>query len=725
MITIEGLVEQVVYHNQTTRYTVVRLKTGAAETPVTVVGFMAGAAAGQTLKLAGEWTDHPRYGEQFRFSTADVTLPATLDGISQYLRSGIVRGIGPVTAGKILAAFGAETLDILDNDPDRLMEVEGIGEAKAESIAEQWRAHRVISEVMNLLQEHGIKAAYGAKIYSIYGDEALDVLRRNPYRLAEDIAGIGFFMADRIARDLGIAPDEPDRAEACVGHILREAAAAGHVYLPIDELTDRMARAYEILPETAAEAVSAVEEKGEIVIEEAPDDTLRAVYSRPLHRAETGIAHRLAAMLCIGVDPLQMGLDELTAEVEDRFVIRLSDEQRQALGTVLSCRAAVITGGPGTGKTTLVKTIAAAFQRLGHRVCLTAPTGRAARRLSEVTLRPAHTIHKLLGFNFEEGTFEKGEDNPVDADVLIVDEASMIDTELMDHLLRAVRINARLIMVGDVFQLPPVGPGNTLSDLIASETVPVCRLTEIFRQAAMSPIVINAHRVREGEIPDLVPWITGDGKPAEFCFIEAASPEAITTEILKLCTGVLRDACGFSPISDIQVLSPVHKGVAGTINLNARLQAALNPAGVSVSGIHHTFRTGDRVMHLRNNYQKEVFNGDTGIITGIDPASRELTVDYYGREVPYSLDEIDELTLGYAISVHKSQGSEYPAIVMPLTTQHYVMLQRNLLYTAITRARRHVILVGTQKALSVALANDKPQRRLTGLTGRLRNCCGI
>ena len=721
MITLEGLREHIVYHNDTTCYTVARLKTGAGETPVTIVGCMAGAIAGQAAKLTGEWTSHFRYGEQFRFSTVDVTLPATLDGIRQYLHSGIVRGIGPSTAGKIIACFGIDTMDILDNAPERLTEVDGIGETKAESIAEQWRDHREISEIMNVLQQHGLKGAYAAKLHSLYGDQAMAVLRHAPYRLAEDIAGIGFYIADRMARQMGVAPDEPERAEACIGHILREAAAAGHVWLPFNELTGRMADAYEIDPETAEEAISAVAERGEIVIEEDDDGVGRTVYSRSLHRAETAIANRLSAMLCIGPEPMPPGLEELTGEIEERFVIRLSEGQRCALEIVLACRAAVITGGPGTGKTTLVKTIAAAFHRCGQRVCLAAPTGRAARRLSEVTLKPAHTIHKLLGFNFEAGTFERGADNPIDADVLIVDEASMIDTELMDHLLRAIRIQSRLVLVGDVFQLPPVGPGNILSDVIASDTVPVCRLTEIFRQAARSPIVINAHRVREGELPDLVPWTPDQGDPSEFCFIEAATPEAITEAILSLCTDIIPDRFGFSPVSEIQVLSPVHKGVAGAINLNARLQSALNPSGISVSGMHHTFRAGDRVMHLRNNYPKDVFNGDIGIITAIDPTGRELTVEYYGREVPYTIDEIDELTLGYAITVHKSQGSEYPVIVMPLTTRHYVMLQRNLLYTAITRARRLVVLVGTRKALSVAIRNDRPQSRLTGLTGRLRS----
>ncbi|MGM0452963.1 MAG: SF1B family DNA helicase RecD2 [Thermodesulfobacteriota bacterium] len=725
MITMEGWLDRIVYQNETTRYTVARLKTGGQAAPVTVVGFMTDTAAGQAVKLHGDWTTHPRYGEQFAFEAAEITRPASVEGIRQYLQSGIVKGIGAATAKKIIAAFGADTLDVLDNTPHRLAEIDGIGPARADAIARQWQAHCLVSEIMTFLGNHGIRAAYGARIYATYGEQAMEVLRHAPYRIAEDIAGIGFYIADTIARRQGMAPDEPDRATACITHLLEHAASAGHTYVEADHLIHQMVSRYEMDGDTAESAIEDLAADGEIVVEAAGADFAgRAVFSRRLYRAEDGIAQRMAAMASIAAEAVTIPAEKLLAEIENRFLIRFSDVQRQAIDTVLSNRTVVITGGPGTGKTTLIKTIAAVFEWLGNRVCLAAPTGRAARRISEITTKPAHTIHKLLGYHFEDNTFSKSPDDPIDADVVIVDEASMIDTALMVHLIGAVRLNARLILVGDVFQLPPVGPGQVLSDIIDSETVPVCRLTTIFRQAGQSPIVVNAHKIRAGEMPELKPLAADFKTDSEFAFVEAATPEAISSAILTLCTETLPDRAGFDPLRDIQVVSPIHKGVAGTIDLNRKLQRALNRSSQQIAGLHHTFQAGDRVMHVKNNYAKEVFNGDIGIVTEIDAERQRLTADFYGRPVHYSPEDIDELSLGYAISVHKSQGSEYPVIIMPLTTKHYIMLQRNLLYTAVTRAQQLVILVGSEKALAVALKNDKPQQRQTKLAERLRGCCG-
>ncbi len=737
MIVIEGHLESITFRNESTRYTVARFNTGAGGGPVTVVGFMNHAIAGQTMQLTGKWYTHPRYGQQFEIAAAELTAPATVDGIRSYLTSGIIRGVGPATVNRIVAHFGEETMDVLNHAPERLMEVAGIGEAKAASIADQWREHCTVSEIMDFLQQHGIKASYGPRIYNRYGAKSIEILTHSPYRLAEEMAGTGFYIADTIARRMGTAPSEPDRAAACIDHILRDGASAGHVYLSDDQILGKMATLYEIDGDTAREAMDALVYEEKILIEtlappdppadeaaDGPADDIRAVFPQAHFHAEEEIARRIAAMQGIAPDAVPLDPEKLEDLVEKRFLLRLSDGQRRALETVLTSRVSVITGGPGTGKTTLIKSMTTAFADMKKRVCLAAPTGRAARRISELTLRPAHTIHKLLGYNFEAQTFEKGVDDPIDADVLVVDEASMIDTVLMRHLLSATRLTTRLVLVGDMFQLPPVGPGNILTDIIASDTVPVCHLSEIFRQAGKSPIVTNAHRIREGILPDLAPFEPQSIGVSEFIFIEADTPDQVAKKIIDLCSKTLPEALNLRSAEDIQVLTPVHKGEAGTINLNALLQKALNPHGKSFPGIHQLFRAGDRVMHLKNNYQKEVFNGDTGIVTGVDTAAREITVDFDGRTVSYAAEETDEITLGYAITIHKSQGSEYPAVVIPMTTKHYTMLQRNLVYTAVTRARQYVIMVGTRKALSVAITNNRPQHRQTGLSRRLQAACG-
>ena len=728
MIILEGKVEIITFHNEATKYTVARFSTGTGQKPITVVGFMSRASAGQTMKLTGKWITHPRYGQQFEIAACELTIPATIDEIRAHLASGIIRGIGPSTINSIIKHFGEETIDVLSHEPERLMDVNGIGKAKSSMIASQWREHCTVSEIMDLLQAHGIKGSYGPQIYNIYGTRSIEILRQTPYKLAEDLANNGFYIADTIARKMGTTPSEPDRARACIEHILRDGTAAGHVFLVFGQILRKMQTLYEIDPETARDAMTTLAEEEKIIIEKIPGpegaEDIRAVFSYPLHHAENHIALRVAAMQHIAPDPLPADMPALMAMIEDRFVLRLSDGQRQALTMALSCRVSVITGGPGTGKTTLIKAIATALGETGKRICLAAPTGRAARRISELTLRPAHTIHKLLGFNFEARSFERDTDNPIDADVIIVDEASMIDTELMHHLLCATRLNAGLILVGDMFQLPPVGSGNILSDIILSDTVPICHLNQIFRQASKSPIVTNAHLIREGRLPGITGFENEGNDPSEFFFVDADTPQKIAENIVTLCTKTLPDAFDINPASDIQVLSPVHKGEAGTINLNALLQAALNPGGNSIPGLYHQFKAGDRVMHVKNNYQKEIFNGDTGVIINADPANREVTVDFDGRMISYVAEEIEELSLGYAITVHKSQGSEYPAIIMPLTTKHYIMLQRNLVYTAVTRAKKIVVMVGTRKALSVALKNDRPQQRLTSLSERLRSACG-
>ncbi len=725
MMELKGLLQKITFHNKDTHYTVARMETGANRAQVTIVGHLPGAAPGQTISVRGQWVTHPRYGEQFSFEHAQITRPSGINGIRQYLGSGMIKGIGPALAESIIAAFGTDALNILDNQPRRLEEIAGIGQTRAAAISRQWQRHRIISDIMEFLQQHGVQPVHAGTIYKQYGTEAMEVLTQRPFELAEDMPGTGFAIADAISRNTDLEPDPGVRASACIEHLLYQAAAAGHMFFPEDSLLERLEKAFEIDLSTAGRAADQLLQTGKINTEETPggsdlfEESVRHLYLPFLYRAETGIAGKLCAMMTVCSEPLHQDTASLIKHLENRFAVRLSSEQLAALESVLQASVSVVTGGPGTGKTTLVQCMAAVFQESGCRVCLAAPTGRAARRLTEVTGKDAHTIHKLLGYHFETGCFDKSADNPIDTDVLIIDEASMIDAELMYHLLCATPIRARLILVGDVFQLPPVGPGNVLADIMESEQIPVQFLTEIFRQAAQSAIVRNAHLIRNGMAPE--PEIFDSStNMQEFCIVEAQTPEEALEIIVRLSTRTLPESYGLVPGKDIQVLSPVHKGAAGTISLNRSLQKTINPGKKGIDTAEHQFCLNDRVMHLKNNYSKEVFNGDIGTITGMDPIDGSLRVDYDGRQVTYDADELDELTLGYAITVHKSQGSEYPAVILPMLTRHYVMLQRNLLYTAITRARRLVIMVGSPKAISIALKNDNPARRLSNLANRLK-----
>ncbi|MFO7859704.1 MAG: ATP-dependent RecD-like DNA helicase [Desulfosalsimonas sp.] len=727
MMELQGRIRRITFHSTDTHYTVAQMEAGPDHAGVTIVGHLPGAAPGQAVKILGKWVTHPRYGEQFAFQQAQITRPSGVDGIRQYLGSGLIKGIGPGLAESIIEAFGTKALDILDHQPERLREISGIGETRAVDIGRQWQQHRIIGDIMDFLQQHGIEAAYAGKIFRQYGVEAMEVLTRDPFRLAEDLPGQGFMIADAIAGKADLQPDPEVRAAACIEHLLYQSASSGHMFYPEDTLFRKLEQTFGIDHQAAGLGLEQLSAAGKVCMEagnavlDQSDDRCRHIYLSLLHEAETGIAMRLSAMMSSCPDPALSNSIDPAEQMEDRFAVRLSDEQKQALEGVLASPVSVITGGPGTGKTTLVQCIAAIFKSAGLRVCLAAPTGRAARRLTEITGKNAHTIHKLLGYHFETGCFDKSRDDPVEADVLIVDEASMIDAELMYHLVCATRFNARLILVGDVFQLPPVGPGNVLADIIESGRIPVHFLTEIFRQAARSAIVRNAHNIRRGRTPE-PENMDANSSGQEFCILEANTPQEAAKAIVDLATRTLPDIYGLVPGRDIQVVSPVHKGAAGTISLNQKLQKTLNPGRKGIKALDHEFCVNDRVMHLKNNYAKDVFNGDIGIITGTEPIDPVLRVDYDGRQVSYGADELDELSLGYAITVHKSQGSEYPAVILPVITRHYVMLQRNLLYTAITRARHLVVLVGNAKAIGVALKNDKPARRLSNLAAHLHAC---
>jgi len=719
--TLEGRLERITFVNPETHYTIAVLIPHQSQNPVTVVGFMAALHPGENLKITGAWETHPRFGQQFKVSSYTTVLPDASEDIRKYLESGIIKGIGPATAQRLVDRFGPDTLDIIAQHPHKLCEVDGIGEAKAGVIARAWNNYHAMAGLMQFLGTVGLKSSFCAKIIKAYGREAMAIIRTTPYRLAHDIPGISFFMADAVAQKLGMTENEPARIQACIRHLMNQSLKDGHMFVTEERLYEECRRLFGITPEFSTAALGAMVASEELVVETSGKDTgADAVFLKTLHLAETGLAGRLKALLSVPVPPVHIDAENILQAVLKKLAVKLSAEQLQALEAILSHRAVVITGGPGTGKTTLIRSVNAIFETLSKQVLLTAPTGRAARRLSEITRREARTIHKALGFNFETGHFDRDPDNPLETDALIVDEASMVDTLLMFHLLRAMPLTAHLVLVGDIFQLPPVGPGNVLADIIASARIPVYYLNQIFRQAQESPIIINAHSVRRGNPLNLTAF-TDPGTISEFCFLEEHNPQKVVAAIVELSTRIIPQRFSLDPVNDIQVLSPMHKGAAGIINLNQVLQQVLNPDRDGMEKRGGTFRPGDKVMHLKNNYQKDVFNGDIGVVSAIDRKDGSLSVDYDGRIVPYEPIEMDELTLAYAISVHKSQGSEYPAVIVPVTTQHFPMLQRNLLYTAMTRGEKVVVLVGTTKALQLALANDKPRRRLSRLAERLRD----
>ncbi|HCY86626.1 MAG TPA: ATP-dependent RecD-like DNA helicase [Desulfobacteraceae bacterium] len=705
MITIKGTLSRITYQNPENHYTVCRLRVPKVVEPITVVGHLAGVAEGEQLVLQGSWTSHPKYGDQFKAEMFEVTLPATVSGIRKYLASGLINGISGFLADKIVDTFGEQTLDIIENEPDRLLDVHGIGKRKKRLIEKAWNTHHSVRRVMQFLQESKIGVTHSSAILKTYGDKALDVLQTDPYRIAVDVPGLGFQAADTLAKAAGTKADDAKRLGACILCRLSDLEQDGHVCGEKDDLIKFCARTARVDAALFDPVLDELADNKEINIEG------ERIYNHRLYRAETGIARRINALLSMPVRPFQINPGQIMEEVLASLAVQLSDEQLDVVTRILEQRISIITGGPGTGKTTLVRALCAVFKRLNLTVVLSAPTGRAARRLSEVTGKKASTLHKLLGFDHENSTFMRNFSNPLDLDLFVVDEASMVDTALMFHLVEAMPPTATLILVGDTFQLPSVGPGNVLSDLIASERIAVFSLSNIFRQAKESPIVMHAHSIRNGELPDLKS--ADPSKPSEFYFIENRDPAKVVETIAELCAKRIPKA--FPHIEETQVLTPMHRGEAGTINLNQRLQAVLNPEGPGIDSQGQTFRPGDKVMHLKNNYEKEVFNGDIGRVMEVDKAEGTVLVDYDGRGVSYDLLELSELTLAYTVSVHKSQGSEYDAVIIALTTAHYPLLQRNLLYTAMTRGKYLVIIVGASRALTIAFENDKTARRLSGL----------
>lgn len=724
---LNGQIERITYSNAENGYTVARVRVSGRFEPVTVVGNLVDPMPGEILKMKGRWTRHPRFGDQFRVETYETAAPATEAGIRKYLGSGLIRGVGPKIAERIVDLFGEATLDVIEQDIQALSRVEGIGRKRIDLIRQAWDAQKEIREVMLFLQSHGVSAAYATKIYKFYGDESLPVVRDNPYRLALDIYGIGFLTADRIAQKLGFARDDPRRAEAGILHVLHAMADEGHVYAPYEELIERCKEMLQVERDGLVDAFGRIERERRIRIEDLNDDfenyqpNRKAVYLTGFHVAEKGIARRLQLLMHA---PRALEIedpDAVLARVQRRMGFALAERQTAAVREALARKVLVITGGPGTGKTTIIRTVLDIAETGPNRILLAAPTGRAAKRMSEATGRAAVTIHRLLKFSPSKGGFEHTTENPLSCDMLVVDEASMIDTVLMHHLLKAVPGTAVLILVGDVHQLPSVGAGNVLGDIIGSGAVPVASLTEIFRQAQRSRIVVNAHRIHRGWMPR----VDGRGDETDFFFIQREDPETAAALIPKLVRERIPRRFGLDPVDDIQVLTPMHRGVVGAGNLNAVLQDALNPGAAGIVRGQREFRPGDKVMQIRNDYDRSVFNGDIGRVTAIDEALKEVRIRFDGREVPYDFGDLDEVVLAYAVSVHKAQGSEYPAVVMPLLMQHYMLLQRNLLYTAVTRGRKLVVLVGTKKALAVAVKNDKTRRRYTRLGERLAESGGI
>ena len=719
MIILKGNLEKITYYNQDNYYTIAKFKADTMSASITIVGYLAGLNPGENLKISGVWETHRIYGPQFKVDVYEVILPSTVEGIRNYLSSGMIKGIGQAMAGRIVTCFQENTFDVIEKTPERLLEVSGIGAAKAALISSSWKKYHLLRELMHFCRQYNFNVSMGAKLLKQYGQSAIDIIRNDPYKISIDIPAIGFPAVDALALKLGVLEDSKDRINACIRYVLAQSEDKGDCFIYEDHLLEECKKMIQADDELIQEAIEHLEIEKELKIDsDGAQQAKNAVFSYALYRAETGIAAKFKAMMSIPVEPPGLDQEKITREILKKLAITLAKDQIHVLQDVFSHRVAVITGGPGTGKTTLLRSICAIFEILGKQILLAAPTGRAARRLSQVTGRKAETIHKLLMYNPSNDAFEKNQTDPLDTEALIVDEASMVDTLLMYRLVQAVPMTAMLIMVGDVFQLPSIAPGNVLSDMIESKTIRTFELTKIFRQTRESKIVVNAHKVRRGEMPD-TEHDDGSNGSSDFYFIEKNNPADIADTIVELCQLRIPEKFLLDPMEDIQVVTPMHRGKVGTIYLNQMLQKALNKTSGAVESHVGGFLVGDKVMHLKNNYQKEVFNGDIGIIRSIDNATKTVCVDYDNRIVSYDYSELDELSLAYAISVHKSQGSEYPAIVMPVTTEHYVMLQRNLLYTAITRSKKLAILVGTRKALHITLKNNKYRKRLSGLASRL------
>lgn len=710
MIKLRCVVEHITYQNPENGWSVMKVKVKGFDNLVTLTGSLLDVPVGSVLLVDGDWKVDARYGQQFVAQSWTEVMPATIYGIEKYLGSGLVKGIGPVFAKAIVQQFGTDTINVIDEEPDRLMEVPKLGKKRVARIKESWEKQKDIKEVMVFLQGHGVSTAFAAKIYRKYEKESIAKVNENPYQLADDIWGIGFKTADGIASKMGYEKNDPRRCRSGILYTLNELAEEGHVYAEPEQLVGAATKLLEADEASVRQALAGMIEAKDLVADN------EVLYLPPLYYAENGSANRLRTLLNdntifdsgIAAEPeAQYG----ATPTQDNGIV-YDEVQQAAIDKALESKVMVLTGGPGTGKTTTTQGIIAAFKARGMKILLAAPTGRAAKRMTEATGMEAKTIHRLLEYNPMDG-YKRNEENSLEGDALIVDECSMIDILLFYNLMKAIPSNMRLILVGDIDQLPSVGAGNVLRDIIDSQQIPVVRLTRIFRQAQSSRIVMNAHAINAGKYPNI-----SNGKETDFFFINQEDAD----EMVKLIIGLVRDRLprtyGY-PAKEMQVLTPMQRGTVGAGNLNIELQNALNPSGASLTRGGYTYRQGDKVMQIRNNYDKNVFNGDIGYITAVDTNERTLTVSFDSRLVVYDVTELDELTLAYAITIHKSQGSEFPVVVMPITMKHYVMLQRNLIYTGITRAKKICVLVGTTKALAYAIHNQTVSKRNTMLKERL------
>lgn len=705
MDEIYGYIESIIFSNSEQGFTVARLKEPKKQDLTTIVGCLPALQPGETIRCKGSWKRHSKFGQQFEIVSFDLQAPSDVIGIQKYLESGMIKGIGPAYAERIVKKFGASTLQIIEESPKRLNEVEGLGEKRIENILVCWGQQKTIRNVMIFLRGHGVSPAYAHKIFKAYGEQSIDKVMQNPYALAKEIHGIGFKSADSIAKGVGVPQNAPQRIDAGIEHVLWELSGEGHVCMPESELVPAAGAILEVDPALITERLTTLVKNGYIIQENSH------LWVKPLYLAEIGIAREIARLSQTPSPLRSVDLPKAIEWVQTQLRIDLAPEQREAVCSGLKEKLMIITGGPGTGKSTITKAILTITSKLTSRILLAAPTGRAAKRLAEITRHRASTIHSLLEMDFTQGGFKRGKDNQLECDLLIVDEASMIDTFLMHNLLKAVPSNARVILVGDVDQLPSVGPGNVLKDLIRSAFIPLIELKQIFRQAAGSTIVTNAHKINQGVFPEIYP------KPnSDFLFFDIEEPEKILEEIVELVSTRLPRSHRFHRFDEIQVLAPMKKGVIGTENLNMVLQQALNPSPSPLIRMGKSFHVGDKVMQMRNNYQKEVYNGDIGRISAIDMTEQQVKVIFDEKSVMYEFSELDEIVLAYAASIHKYQGSECPCIVMPIHTCHFKLLNRNLLYTGITRGKRLVVLVGTKKALAIAVNNEEVKKRYTGLT---------
>jgi exodeoxyribonuclease V alpha subunit len=712
---LSGIVERVTFHNPENGYAVLRVQAAGRRGIVTVVGHLPAVHAGEFLEGEGDWVQDRDHGLQFKAASLRLTPPHTREGLVKYLASGLVKGIGPHYARKIVEVFGDRTLQVIDESPSFLTEVKGIGPKRIQQIRESWREQKAVRGIMVFLQSHGIGTARAVRIYKTYGDAAVSTVRENPYRLATDIWGVGFRTADELAGRLGIDRASPLRARAALKYVLQELSGEGHVGFPEAGVVERTTALTQISADVVRDAVEHERAAGEIVREPQADEPW--LYLKALFLAEVGVA-RLLKNLGEGGHPLPaINLDAALRWVERKMGVELASAQRDAIRRATTEKVLVITGGPGVGKTTIVRGVIEIFAAKQLRVALCAPTGRAAKRLGESTGREAKTIHRLLEYDPGLGGFKRDRDHPLDYDLVVVDEASMVDVALMHQLLKAVSPWACVLLVGDVDQLPSVGPGAVLADVIASGAVPVVRLTEIFRQAGESWIVRAAHAVHAGELPASAPAGRGD-----FYVVEAEEPAAVLDKLIAMVRDRIPARFGLDPLRDVQVLAPMNRSELGVRNLNARLQEVFNPprGQPEVQRFGWTFRVGDKVLQTQNNYQREVFNGDVGRVVAIDENERALTAEFDGRSVLYDFGELDELALAFATTIHKAQGSEYPAVVIPLHTQHFLMLRRNLLYTGITRGKQLVAIVGSRRALARAVRQHDEARRCSLLADRLR-----